>query len=825
MTRLLTCTLLVATLVACGNPIVVAERGATVNAGGVTLEIPPNALDHDALVTLTVGEASNESDLLLPVSKQVSVDLGGAILKAPATLTVRLERDVDADGVVWLERGFDAERGGTSLRAHAVVLDASARTVKGAVLRSGDFSAREVPSPDKAGVSEQPLEDGHSSLQVPFYWQAGFGWCVPTSMSATLNFFEPLPGRAPPQGRYSNTFLAGNSHQDAASGYWSERVLRDLGVPDRMFETLRWEADLIPANPFTRYVRQWNAGFTSPEGARWAPRPVQTESDRNAHAFIITGSNADYAWFNNSNDIPEGLHPSGSWTGFRDGNCLMPAGRSADAGCPGDPNEELTTVIIKQTPRPEAQRRGSLFLVPGDRAEGNALVFTDNHDRAFARYTWDGDPYPNGYYFEGGLRTGALPGTLASDAEFGLLIPRTARAQLSARVMNLTNEPWRYRFDVGLFVGSSETAAHTVSQMLVVEPNRQAKVDARFPELETWLAGLPSPVNASFRLALYQNDVLQDVKTIAFHAGEAVMNQHPEVRITAPAAGVVVHAGVPTGFVGDAVDFEDGTHVSMQWRYSLTGAMASPVVAGTGRTANITFPEAGRYTVIFSATDSAGVSSYEQLEVVVDNPPPEPHIDGPAVTIYAGTPTPFSGYALDVNEPGGRVDCASLRWAVAPPDVVSPATGCDVQITFAGAGSRQVWLNADDRYGLLGATVQSFVVSPAPVNPPPVITALHIRRSDGSEVTAGGIVNDTFDVPLALSVSATDSDLLSYQWLLHSDAGTFTLGYTQTLSFAPRSYFIAPTFLRKTLTVEVRVWDGASTSASSRSFVWELPPP
>ena len=70
--------------------------------------------------------------------------------------------------------------------------------------------------------------------------------------------------------------------------------------------------------------------------------------------------------------------------------------------------------------------------------------------------------------------------------------------------------------------------------------------------------------------------------------------------------------------------------------------------------------------------------------------------------------------AADPNEPGGRVDCARLRWTSSDPADPFPVTGCGVEVTFPTAGPRTLTVTATDSHGATGTASVRVGVSGAP---------------------------------------------------------------------------------------------------------------
>jgi len=406
------------------STVITAKTGGSLTLDGATLSIPPGALSQDAQITLSEQQERkiDTRSLMVPVSIPFTVDFGKAKLLQPATLQMTVNRKgADMAGLV-----FEEERPGqqeTELHIHAAKaaeLPNRSIAAQGRVGRPATYLVAYVSASD-------PIQ--YKPLQVPFYWQAGYGWCGPSATAMTINYFAPFTGVPD---RVSNFGLAGASHEDRAEGRWPVQHLRDIGVPPTLYENLKWDADLIPSNPFTRYVKGYVRGSTIRGGVYGGldvsiePRPVQTSCDRNVHAFVLTGADDINLWANDSNARRSSSLTN--WIEFRDGNLLR------------DSVTEMDTVVLFATPRPEAERRGSIELAPGDNREdiNRTLVFRNRAGLPISRWMWDGDPYRNGYCYSD------LTGRLVDCADFGKILPRSAALTASFDVVNITDTAHTY---------------------------------------------------------------------------------------------------------------------------------------------------------------------------------------------------------------------------------------------------------------------------------------------------------------------------------------------------------------------------------------------
>ena len=473
------------------SALIPAKSGGSLTLDGATLLIPPGALSQDAQVTLTEqqGRKIDTRSLMVPVSIPLTVDFGKAKLLRAASIQLAINRKgTDAEGLV-LEEEL-AGRQGSELHIHAAkrsLLPDQSIAVSGSVTRPATYLAAYVSASDP--ITYKPL-------QVPFYWQAGYPWCSPTAMAMTINYFAPFPGVPD---RVSNFGLAGARRQDRAAGAVPVGHLEDLGVPIPLYEWLAWDADLIPSNPFTRYTRGYIRGSIIHGGVYGgldvsiAPRPVQTNSDLNVHAFVLTGADDTTLWINDSNNRRANVPMT--WTAFRDSNFVSSSVR------------ELNTVVLFATPRPETERRGSIELAPGDNFEdtNRTLVFRNRAGSPISRWMWDGDPYKYGYYFSDPTER------LTKDAEFGRLMPRSATLTARFDVLNITDTAHTY-----VAYGTlSSTGARQYTSVTIPAYSRYTMTftydHLAGPEIGT------HSITAWLALSLYSDGVAQDTKTISFN--------------------------------------------------------------------------------------------------------------------------------------------------------------------------------------------------------------------------------------------------------------------------------------------------------------------
>lgn len=683
--------LLVALLTACtqsntgggsNSVIIKAADGGVVEVGGARLTIPPGVLSQDAKVTLEVKAepAEPQDNPMRPAGPSVGVDLGGASLKAAATLELPTSSAAPEGSPVVLETLAKPEAGEPRLWVHAAKAAGTSTTgVSGqglgklvyAMKRAGLYTAYVVPTP-------KPSEGGALSLQVPFYYQAGLPWCTPTSLSMVLNFYQPQPALASnpktPGGFASNYGLASLIKQPANSGSGVGSILQAAGIPESAYSYMRWDAELIPSDTSSGNIDAFK-GYVATR--LLGGKPLWTASDRQWHAFVITGVTADGVYIADSNARPNsdwnGTHPWMTWEAFRDANCTLkdpsdPSKGCADSGDAAKP--DLYTLIFYSAPKPESERRGSIELSHGETLNGMrypaSLIFRNPSGQEISRWKWDGT-YPNGYYYSDEATT--LPTfpygrNLVQDTEFRYLIYRSSRMAVSFNVVNVTNVALGFEIEARLYVSGSLKAQKFAN--VNVEAYNLEPVNLDFGNLAGVVGTIGGPTPARLELNLRQGGTLQDVKHIAFKLAPDPTDL-PKVRILVPSAPITLLKGEPFTFRGEGFDahtlpdgrarlawFEGASHLGDGTQYTLT-----PTAAGS-RT--LTLVATGEYGL--QAATSATVNVIDPTrtpgEIVIVEPKNganylSPESNQPLVDV------PLVGYATYSN--GAAVPGERLVWS------------------------------------------------------------------------------------------------------------------------------------------------------------------
>jgi hypothetical protein len=596
-----------------------AADGATLESGDARLVIPAGALNQDTVVTLRVGAAPIQpaEDPMQPAGPAVTIDLGGARLLRAATLAapytptqgllyVFTETNALADSA-----NDEADMGAVHVhRATRPVTPPgalSASVLELSVVRAGAFVVNALPAPNAATPN--------TSLQVPFYWQAGFPWCSPTSTSMYLNYFQPLPGldssTEAPGGRVSNYFLASLIHQDITSGSWPASFLQAANVPTDRYAWRAWDADLIPSDEFSAYIVMATTGVLG----LFPRKPVLTTSDKNAHAFVITGLSADGITINDSNARWAGTHPAMSWDLFRTQNAI------------GTSVTELGTLLVFGEPRPEAELRGSLEMAPPTAEDRSRTIrFKNPSGSVVSNWQWDANPFQHGYYFDDATGRNLLP----LDSELGRVLPRSSQIEANFNVVNTTNVALDYEVLARLYVNDSFKAEQVATAAKVGAYSRQ-EVDLSFGNVATVVGALGGTATGRLEINLRQGGAVQDVKTVSFRFGPDPTDT-PTVTIRRPTYGIKTFKTVPLAFQGEAYDRlylgdADGAvpNARMSWwegNALLANGGATVQLLGTVGQHVLTLKAVGEYGAVGSQTILVNVidPARNPGEVVIDYP-------------------------------------------------------------------------------------------------------------------------------------------------------------------------------------------------------------
>ncbi len=201
---------------------------------------------------------------------------------------------------------------------------------------------------------------------------------------------------------------------------------------------------------------------------------------------------------------------------------------------------------------------------------------------------------------------------------------------------------------------------------------------------------------------------------------------------------------------------------------------------GTGASINGVLSSAGKRTVTVKATNGAGLSHTDSIEITGTNQAPTAAIASPFAgdKLYRGIPYKFEGSGLDPNQLGG-VACGSLAWEITGTGVpTQTATGCQPQFTFAQNGARSVKLTVTDEAGGKASQTRSFSVVDPPLNAPPIVSIL---QPDNAQSLDPG----TTYVLKASAVDPDGTETIAGTWTLKDGSTTYTIGTGNQINWKP----------------------------------------
>lgn len=326
-----------------------------------------------------------------------------------------------------------------------------------------------------------------------------------------MNYHQPVLGDL-----VNNWTLAARNNQGIMQTTWQHLVMQNAGVPNNQYFWLRWDADLIPSNAFSNFVRLSVAGFNpyqvygAPFPNRYlSPRPVELGSIKLGHAFVAVGANKNTIWLHDSAPVFASLPSiavSGSWYAFRQ--------RVVDY----TQTAELITLTMMPDPRPETQRRGSIVLQEQDNdyPGGSSFIYRALYrgvEQDISRWQWNGSqPNTQGYYWDDPLAV------LPNNNVLGNNLIRVnggvpGKFRYLTRVANITKNLQAYTLNIRLY-GANGTLKSRDYQ-LTVPPyswyTNASTIRGEFDNLGIGQAGA-----YSFEITLWQNGVVQDAKRLSF---------------------------------------------------------------------------------------------------------------------------------------------------------------------------------------------------------------------------------------------------------------------------------------------------------------------
>lgn len=548
---------------------------------GIFLTIEPKALDPASdprIENLGNGESfpptspfNNQSDVFL-------IDFNGAEQVGAITMTVPLEQGVSKIAaqvsqvlLAWTEpvSGYPSVVG--------VIEEEGKATFP--VVGEGRYQIISLPS------SEALRSSIHAPLSVPSYPQMTPSWCSLTAMTNLVQFHQgawPSGGLGSIWGETSSWYLAGKAGLAYNEGLFFHWILEYGGYPvpedvkesffspehdviiwnwhgaQYTFELANGKQVTIPNldfadalfDAFKAYVEYqvWGVGTD--------PRPVAWGSGLDGHSRTITGSDGGNIYYNETGWGEPNL--TRGWEEYRQ---MIRDRLILDDGVPNEGNvdiEVIDTVVLHAPPRPEAERRGVIWLRP----DTENLIGAVNlyHSAAMdatepdTRWIWDGTYGRSyGYYYQD--QTGDLPYDQVLGTSFQAQSP-TAEVRLRYTVLNIGKREYTYKVVSELFTENG-SPLQVVSQDYVTLGPKDIQEGA--PKETIRLLDL-SPGLYYIRFSLYQGVHLQDIKYVYFQVDP------PDIVFEFPTGILIKNAfcrkGPSQGFEVDTA-FTLGTELKM----------------------------------------------------------------------------------------------------------------------------------------------------------------------------------------------------------------------------------------------------------------------
>ncbi len=599
-----------------------ADGGTLTNSGGATLTIPPNVLSEDAKVTLadTGPQAHVKADPLGYISDGFSVTatpLNGNTpvkLLSPAKLDINTHPDKNAkvlDQIIAEVTNDDT----SIIHLHPSDKTDGKNTVisKYASLGAVDWGVLVPQAP-------QPTET--DVLQVPWYDQSGLPWCVPTSLTEMLRYYDfaensgdPLNATFGQSTALANWQTAGQSHQPAGSGAGYDETTNigvqnynhsDPGTGARVV-TYLWDDDFFFNPPgdnqasqdlnyldFEAYVVLVNTGIFGLIDRR----PLAMLVDTWWHSIVIVGVDGTGLFLHNSNG---GIAYHMNWTDLAN---QARAYRTDDQGKPYEVHTIWTGVAYDLPVKPQEKRQGSVVIARGD------VSFTDAGANPVT-LDWDGaGAHTYGYFFNDSANPSGNASTLGTYAF------RNSPLNYRYRVANVTNVPLTFHTVAELSGATYGSGMVSQSHDVTVQPYSVSDY------ITGTFSTLPSGSNGIFDVRLVEvnnQSINQDVKIVRFDIRDA--SGPPIVNITSPINGIHVRAGIPFTLSGSVSDPTGQNIPDSRVMWS-----ADDTQLGTGRTLTTSLAQPGTYTITLAATNGLGQQGSAHITLTVDPASPKPSV-------------------------------------------------------------------------------------------------------------------------------------------------------------------------------------------------------
>jgi hypothetical protein len=363
-------------------------------------------------------------------------------------------------------------------------------------------------------------------------------------------------------GESSNWYLAGNAGQAHEEGRFFHQVLGAGGytVPedvkqsfsDANAEVIIWNWKALVASGYTNPTFAnilFNSFQSYVESYLWGiwgdRRPVAWGSSLAGHSRTITGSDESFIYFNNPSS--GSLNATWAWEDYH---------QAVIDSLTAEKIEVIDTVVFHALPRPAAERRGVIWLLP--RADngfpGSVALIAGDTGLSATNWHWDGSmSHVNGYYHQD-LR-GILPTDPVFDSQFKAT-HYADRVEFGFGVKNITGRDYDFTLNVALYnEDMSVLKTVGVTEMTVPAGTRLNFSPANSFSILNITQGL-----YTMRFHLSQNGIFQDVKYVQFRLEETDL-------LTIDPHGILVkraycRIGPSTEYPGEII-YDEGTAVRL----------------------------------------------------------------------------------------------------------------------------------------------------------------------------------------------------------------------------------------------------------------------
>jgi len=487
---------------------------------GVEIFIGSGALSQEVEVVIEdLGEGLPFSapSPLSAASVEYSVDLGGADQIGEITMTVPLasvSKEAAPSGVDLVYLTWTEPKAGNPSVVGTKVENGLATFP---LIGAGRYQVFSL----KSHLALIEIVNVLEPLAVPTYPQMTPAWCSPTAMTDLVQFHQgawPAGGLGSAWGESSNWYLAGKTGQAHEEGRFFHQLLSSGGYPAPIDVKQSFSNDVAEVIIWN-WIALVDSGFSNPTfanilfnsfqayvehflwGDRGARRPIAFGSSLVAHSRIITGSDGEVFYMNDPSS--GALNEEKSWEVYR---------QEVIASLTAEKIEVSDTVVIFNEPRPDAERRGVIWLLPrNDEGFSGSVALVSGYPAEIkTNWHWDGAMlHIFGYYYQD--LTGNLPTDPFLDYQFKAY-RYSDRVEFGYAVQNITDDGHDFSVIVDLF-NEDMTVSKTVGATDTTVGAGSRK--NFFPADSFSIVNLPEGLY-TLKFSLFQNGIFQDAKYVHF---------------------------------------------------------------------------------------------------------------------------------------------------------------------------------------------------------------------------------------------------------------------------------------------------------------------